>query len=324
MARMLIFLTLIACAAEARGDAPRVLIETGNDQHLAVIGDAFMQAEDEDQKRYFLRSCVFTVDDVQRLCAQFDDKLVPFDPSISVPDETKRTFVALDGRVLILQRGNSNLPMNFGSVMAHITRNRASMQSVAPGVVTFDEMVMLSRVEFGEHSRTFLLQGWLENGVLPNAAKGDGDSRRAIVETNNGQHLTIVGGGFLEANDEDGNRYFLRSCVLAEDDDRRLCARVGDKLLVLYPLVRVPDYSTLKLLIAPDGSVSALKRGRQNELEPIGRLEAAMIPHQVGMKSVAPGVVTFERVVPNVVHFGEEQEVLLLQGWLDRDAIEKE
>ena len=142
-----------------------------------------------------------------------------------------------------------------------------------------------------------------------------------ISQTGNDSHLTIIGGGFLKGKDESGGDFYFPSCVIEKDEDNFLCARVGEKRLLLEPPHAIPPgYSSIYFSIT--GEVVVMKRGPRIKILRIGSFDAITFDSSDRLEEVAPGL--FRRRVldpPTLVRFGEESGVVLMQGWLDSNQL---
>jgi flagellar basal body rod protein FlgG len=158
MLRVVLYAILFASPAFA--DSPRLLRETRDDRHLAVVGDGFLWAEDAEGKSYFLRSCVLAENSEGTLCASLEGELLTIDPRISVPSDAVRVLVGPCGDVSVLSRGQ-NQRTEIGSLSVAFVRHREGIREIAPGAFICDEHVPPTCDSFGEGSQTFLMQGWI-------------------------------------------------------------------------------------------------------------------------------------------------------------------
>lgn len=161
MLRMSLFAICLALVSPVVADSPRVLRETCDDRHVAVIGDGFLWAEDADGKTYFLRSCLLAEDADGMLCASLDGKLLKLKPPISVPSDASRVFIDVDGAVSVFHRDDRSR-IEIGRLEASFVRHRVGMREIAPGVFLCDEHVPPIIEAFGEQSQAFLMQGWID------------------------------------------------------------------------------------------------------------------------------------------------------------------
>jgi flagellar basal body rod protein FlgG len=165
MLRSSLFAVCLALVSSVVADSPRVLRETRDDRHVAVIGDGFLRAEDADGKTYFLRSCLLAEDADGTLCASLDGKLLKFVPPVSVPNDATQILLDPSGEVSVLLRGDRTR-IQIGLLESSFVRRRAGMREVGRGVLVCDERVVPVTDAFGEQSRTFLIQGWIDDPAI--------------------------------------------------------------------------------------------------------------------------------------------------------------
>jgi flagellar basal body rod protein FlgG len=161
MLRSCLVAMCLILAGPVVADSPRVLRETRDDRHVAVIGDGFLRAEDADETVYLLRSCVLAENADGTLCASLDGKLLTFVPPIVVPNDATRILIDSCGYVSVLQRGQPDR-IQIGMLEASFVRHRVGMRAAAPGVLVCDEHVIPVTDAFGEQTGIFLLQGWID------------------------------------------------------------------------------------------------------------------------------------------------------------------
>jgi flagellar basal-body rod protein FlgG len=161
MHRASAFALFLAFAGVVAADSPRILRETRDDRHVAVIGDGFLRAEDADETVYLLRSCTLAENSDGELCASVDGKLLKLDPPIVVPNDSTRILIDPCGYVSVLQRGQGDR-IQIGMIEVSFVRHRVGMREVAPGVLVCGEHFVPVTDAFGEQTGTFLMQGWID------------------------------------------------------------------------------------------------------------------------------------------------------------------
>lgn len=161
MLRLSLFAICAAFVGPVAADTPRILRETRDDRHVAVVGDGFLWAEDADGKSYFLRSCLLAEDADGILCASLDGKIVKLKPPISVPSDASRVLIDAGGEVSVLHRGDRSRT-EIGRLEVSFVRHRVGMREIASGVLVCDQQVAPMVKAFGERSQAFVMQGWID------------------------------------------------------------------------------------------------------------------------------------------------------------------
>ncbi len=148
-------------------------------------------------------------------------------------------------------------------------------------------------------------------------ARASADHDRLLTETRDPEHVAVMGGGYLLAEDSEGKCYLITSCVLIENEYSQLCTRVGDKRIVLQPAISIP-YSTDKLFFSPSGGVSVIERGETKTAQEIGKLTVAIVRQKNDLHQVAPGIFEYgDSIKPLVMGFGDQSGAFLFQGWIE-------
>lgn len=142
---------------------------------------------------------------------------------------------------------------------------------------------------------------------------------KRIANTGNKMHLTVIGGGFLELSDEDGNCYYVQSCELQINEFGKLV--VADKWnvgeLTFAPVISVPQDAN-EIIINMSGVVCVLFKDPEIRIETLATLSAYCFNSKDSCFQYRPGLYKAkEGAVSTTYGFGSDSGQIILQGWRD-------
>jgi len=149
----------------------------------------------------------------------------------------------------------------------------------------------------------------------------DAETPRQLIQTHNPGDIAVMGDGYLLAVDAEEKQYLVRSCEIGEDENGRLCAICGDKLLAISPSITVTSGSG-SLVISTGGRVRYLPRDvNAGGLVEIGELCVVAGRQNARLREVSPGIFETNRV-ESCGSAGDQVQLYIFQGWLDKDVAE--
>jgi len=87
-------------------------VQTGNNLDLVIEGDGFFQISEPDGTVAYTRGGAFKMDNEGRIVTSDG---YPLDPSITIPVNTQSLTVGSDGKVTVIQAGNTK-PVEIGQI----------------------------------------------------------------------------------------------------------------------------------------------------------------------------------------------------------------
>ncbi|MEW6116871.1 MAG: flagellar basal-body rod protein FlgG [Nitrospirota bacterium] len=135
-------------------------INTGNDLDLVIEGDGFFQLTRPDGTIAYTRAGAFKLDQDGRIV---NSDGFPLEPSITIPTDTTKITIGFDGRVTVLQAGNTT-PQEIGQIEIAKFVNPAGLQAIGKNLFLATDASGEPTVGVPDtEGRGSLSQGFLEN-----------------------------------------------------------------------------------------------------------------------------------------------------------------